>query len=273
MLKLLKYQVEPHEDAMQTKSCTLIVTFSLILLGMYVVESVDMNNNRQKRFTEVDICFETNNTLEFVNECPDSDFLFQERSIRKNCESYPQCTGEPLVYHCVRFREELVEVCAPRGLITGFCCALFDEGVGRVVEDYFHPCSDCPFVYQSDDGSKYSKCVGSIIETSTAGRYKKHTTIADRNNSIETSTVLTSQRSSFSGVYHHVMLYGTPATISFTVKEGKYIQHKGKLREGHFVSIAFATLLVVIICLSVFIGKRYRKHVSLCSSASKENWI
>lgn len=38
--------------------------------------------------------------------------------------------------------------------ITGFCCALFDEGVGRVVEDYFNPCSDCPFVYQSDDVSK-----------------------------------------------------------------------------------------------------------------------
>lgn len=38
---------------------------------------------------------------------------------RKNYESLPQCTGEPLVYQCVRFREELVVVCTPRGLITG----------------------------------------------------------------------------------------------------------------------------------------------------------
>lgn len=144
--------------------------------------------------------------------------------------------------------------------ISGFCCALYDEGLGRVVEDYFHPCSDCPFVYQSDDASKCknlylkkkcisrwtiffvhfplintyksitfvldSKCVGSIKETSTSGRYKKHTTIADEKNSIETSKVLTSQRSSFFRVYHPAMLYETPATISFTVKEGQYIQQK-----------------------------------------------
>lgn len=54
-----------------------------------------------------------------MSQCPENDSLFQERSRRKNCKTLPQCTGEPLVYHCVRFREELVEVCAPRGLITG----------------------------------------------------------------------------------------------------------------------------------------------------------
>uniref|UniRef100_A0A8W8JLY6 Uncharacterized protein n=1 Tax=Magallana gigas TaxID=29159 RepID=A0A8W8JLY6_MAGGI len=145
-----------------------------------------MNDNRHKRFTEIDICYETNNTLGFVSQCPKNDSLFQERSRRKNCKTLPQCTGEPLVYHCVRFREELVEVCTPRGLITGFCCALFDEGVGRVVEDYFNPCSDCPFVYQSDDVSKYSKCVGKKKDTSTPGRYKKYTAIADEKHSFET---------------------------------------------------------------------------------------
>lgn len=31
--------------------------------------------------------------------------------------------------------------------IIGFCCVLFDEGVGRVVEDYFNFCLDCFFVY------------------------------------------------------------------------------------------------------------------------------
>lgn len=145
--------------------------------------------------------------------------------------------------------------------ISGFCCALYDEGLGRVVEDYFHACSDflscinqmmlqnvrnyikrkkCisrwtiffvhfPLIntYKSITFVLDSKCVGSIKETSTSGRYKKHKTIADENNSIETSKVLTSQRSSFSRVYHPAMLYETPATISFTVKEGQYIQQKG----------------------------------------------
>lgn len=252
-------------------SCICLLNFSLLFWGNFTAESLGMNDNRYKRFTEIDICYETNNTLGFVSQCPKNDSLFQERSRRKNCKTLPQCTGEPLVYHCVRFREELVEVCAPRGLITGFCCALFDEGVGRVVEDYFNPCSDCPFVYQSDDVSKYSKCVGKKKDTSTPGRYKKYTAIADKNNSFETSKVLISQRSSFAMVNHPVMLYETPATKSFTVMEGKDIQQKGKLREGHFVSISFATLvlLVFIIWLSV----RYRKHVTQCSSSSTEDWI
>lgn len=61
----------------------------------------------------------------------------------------------------------------------------------------------------------------------TPGRYKKYTAIADENNSFETSKVLISQRSSFAAVNHPVMLYETPATISFTEKEGKDIQQKG----------------------------------------------
>lgn len=33
----------------------------------------------------------------------------------------------------------------------GKCCALYDDGLGRVVEDYSRPCSECSFRYQSDD--------------------------------------------------------------------------------------------------------------------------
>lgn len=35
-------------------------------------------------------------------------------------------------------------------LVVGECCALYDEGLGRVIEDYNRPCSDCPFQYLSD---------------------------------------------------------------------------------------------------------------------------
>lgn len=73
ILQLLKYQVEPHEDAMQTKSCTLIITFSLLFLGMYVVESMDMNNNRQKRFTEVNV------RSDLISE----DYLFKKDEVKR----------------------------------------------------------------------------------------------------------------------------------------------------------------------------------------------
>lgn len=258
-----------------SRSCIFLVTFPLFFGENFTADSHSMKNYRHKRFTEIDICYETNNSLEFVNQCPDTEILFQERSRRKNCESYPQCIGEPLVYHCVRFREELVEVCAPRGLITGFCCALFEEGLGRVVEDYFHPCLGCPFVYQSDDASKYSKCVESKRKTPTLCRYERHTTLADKSNSIGTSKAWNSQRSSFAEEYHPVKLYETPVTISFAVNEGEDIQQKRKLRRGHFAFIAFSTivLLVFIIWLSVLIRKRYRKYVTQCSSSPTENWI
>lgn len=58
-------------------------------------------------------------SLKGVNSSSKSKTDYQERSQSMSCESYPLCLGEPLVYHCVRLEEELVEVCAPRNQITG----------------------------------------------------------------------------------------------------------------------------------------------------------
>lgn len=114
---------------------------------------------RDKRFTKVDICYETSKTLEMVGQCPTNATIFQERSLQKTCDLYPSCSGMSLVYHCVNYKDGLAEVCAPRDQITGFCCALYDEGVGRVVEDYNRPCSNCSFRYPSDNIVKYPQCV------------------------------------------------------------------------------------------------------------------
>lgn len=38
--------------------------------------------------------------------------------------------------------------------ILGHCCTQFDEGVGRVIEDYSTSCYECPFKYHSNDSSK-----------------------------------------------------------------------------------------------------------------------
>lgn len=39
-------------------------------------------------------------------------------------------------------------------LVLGYACTMFDEGVGRVVEDFSRPCSDCSFKYSSDESVK-----------------------------------------------------------------------------------------------------------------------
>lgn len=48
-----------------------------------------------------------------VETCPQSESDIQERARLMKCDSYPECHGEELVYHCVRFKTYLVEVCAP----------------------------------------------------------------------------------------------------------------------------------------------------------------
>lgn len=48
-----------------------------------------------------------------VQTCPQSEANIQKRARMMNCYRYPECLGEKLVYHCVRSKTDLVEVCAP----------------------------------------------------------------------------------------------------------------------------------------------------------------
>lgn len=75
--------------------------------------------HRQKRYSEDDICFGTNGTIVNVDTCPKNLCDFRRRSQRKNCDSLQSCRNESLVYHCVRFEDSIIEVCAPEGTIRG----------------------------------------------------------------------------------------------------------------------------------------------------------
>lgn len=118
-----------------------------------------MNSGRQKRYTESDICLESKKTLEKVNTCPTNDNAFKERSEKKNCSILSTCDGESLFYHCVLSKGMIVEVCAPSALITGRCCPIYNEKLGRVIEDYNTLCSECPYQYTSDQWVNNSECV------------------------------------------------------------------------------------------------------------------
>ena len=65
------------------------------------------------------ICPISGTTLEEVDSCPKNNVTIRERSERKNCEKFKPCQGHPLLYHCVRHENNLVEVCAPEETITG----------------------------------------------------------------------------------------------------------------------------------------------------------
>lgn len=98
-----------------------------------------------------------------VRTCPQSEAEIQEKARMMTCDSYPECNGKKLVYHCIRFKTDLVEVCAPNLRIVceykSGCCAVFEEGLGRVIVDPNNHCQDCPWHYYSNETSKYSTCV------------------------------------------------------------------------------------------------------------------
>ncbi|XP_056014908.1 uncharacterized protein LOC125675286 [Ostrea edulis] len=140
----------------------------LIFITMHLVKGRRLN----KRFTKDEICKETTKTIKKVENCPVDEMDFQYRSQIMKCGnvSHVSCPEEVFVYHCVRYKDDLIEVCAPSGLITGSCCAQFNEGVGRVIEDYNVPCAECPLNYYSHNSRKYSICVKPIKTTSKSTR-------------------------------------------------------------------------------------------------------
>lgn len=135
----------------------LIVFFSLCFLQVCISKA--MSSGRQKRYTKVDTCLESKKTLKIVSICPTNENAFKERSEKKNCNILSTCAGESLFYHCVMFDGMLIEVCALRTPITGRCCTIYNEKLGRVIEDYNTLCSECPFQYTSDQWVNNSECL------------------------------------------------------------------------------------------------------------------
>lgn len=153
---------------MSGSTCSIFASYiSILLCFIVLIEGRTIDINRLKRFTKSDICHGTFATLEPVENCPRNETDIERRSRGKKCGTYSQCQEDPLVYHCVRYEDRLVEVCAPKGLITGNCCAVFNRGVGRVVEDYNKPCSECPFKYQSADSIRYNTCIEPMAKPQT----------------------------------------------------------------------------------------------------------
>lgn len=100
-----------------TATCIILLMMSLHCILLFSVANVS-TSHLHKRFSKADICHETKNTLEFVSICPDTEPLKQRQSKKKQCARFQACNGEPLVYHCARYKERIVEVYTPIHFIT-----------------------------------------------------------------------------------------------------------------------------------------------------------
>ncbi|XP_062570658.1 uncharacterized protein LOC134232687 [Saccostrea cucullata] len=155
------------KDARNITLLTLMSGYSLIfiisLLTNQIVSVKSKSPRIQKRFTPDDVCTETFKTINPVNECPTDEESIKRRSSEFNCKDVrDSCTSEDLVYHCVHSGRKILEVCSPRHYVTGKYCVQFDNGVGRVIEDFSVPCPECPFQHYSNESITYATCLKKI---------------------------------------------------------------------------------------------------------------
>lgn len=194
---------------------------------------------RQKRLSTDQVCNETNAALVRVDACPENTIAFEKRSNEKMCETKPKCHGETLMYHCVKSKESLVEVCAPSSTIIGSCCTIFDRGVWRVIVDYNRPCTDCPFKYQSANCFNYSTCVQTKEK-------KESTSVKTTENNDETTTMMYDETS------------GT--TLSIDDDSKHVVDKRTETLSWEILIIVLATATAAaIICLAIKMCYRRQK--------------
>nr|XP_022287500.1 uncharacterized protein LOC111100152 isoform X2 [Crassostrea virginica] len=95
---------------------------------LFVTEQLDLcqaylpPQKPARQYSRRDICLTAQETLNIVDSCPNDNKTHQERSLKKMCHILPRCKEETLVYHCVKYKERWIEVCAPEGIIIDQTC-------------------------------------------------------------------------------------------------------------------------------------------------------
>lgn len=132
---------------------------------------------------EIRYCPEAVASVEIVSSCPDSKEAWDIAARRKNCSGIAvqqKCaTVENFKYHCVinGFRNNTLEVCAPKRIIFGHCVE-FNTGGGVIQDQMSAPCNSsfpkCDDIYHSTDAYKYPDCYALL----SGGDFKVSTTIS-----------------------------------------------------------------------------------------------
>lgn len=229
----------------------------MCFLHAYISER--LNDNRQKRYTEDDICHESQSTIEKVDVCPESSETHNNRSIKKNCSRYQSCTEDQLVYHCVMNGGGLVEVCAPRSHITGRFCPYYEKGIGRVIEDPRMRCTMCPFRYLSDEYFQNSECVPASVTNEDSSGQSSSTNA----NNVNPKANPSSTSNGIFFVNNVIDKHTEHGLMDESVASG---ENKGKHdREKHTDQIdtyIIVTVVVIIICSVLGISLYYRKRLT-----------
>nr|XP_022289117.1 uncharacterized protein LOC111101102 isoform X2 [Crassostrea virginica] len=161
----------------------IVILYYILILALEVDIMESSIIHKEKRSYEV--CNNTYDTIETkVTECPNGREEQLDRSRKKPCNI--TCHGQPCVYHCVKSVKGIVEVCAPVEKLIGHHCPIYDEGIGRIREDFLTVCTECSFVSYSNDPLN-SECMISTVSNCTQDNRRSKRTANCRESSPTTT--------------------------------------------------------------------------------------
>lgn len=181
-------------------------------------------------------CQATVNDVKIVTSCPKSKEEWDIAALKKNCSKLTavaktkNCTikEKQPEYHCVfnSFRNKLLEVCADKRIIFGYCTE-FNELGGLIQIHYPAPCErvfpKCNNAYYSSDAFKYPGCYALVKQTQKTDLYFGN---PDLKNETRFSFSIT-----ITVTFAFIQLCGIAATIVLFCKRRSELQKREKDKE------------------------------------------
>lgn len=112
-----------------------------------------------KVYVNSSACYESAETATKVKSCPQDHEEWTKAAVKKGCGEISH-TCSSFEYHCVinAWRNETIEVCAPKWIVHGYVCAEYSKGGKRIQGNKNAACKHCPSYYPSDESFKYQEC-------------------------------------------------------------------------------------------------------------------
>ncbi|XP_062621158.1 uncharacterized protein LOC134282780 [Saccostrea cucullata] len=135
-------------------------------------------------------------TAVLVEYCPTTEQAWKEAASRKGCNTISHSCSS-FEYHCVinAWKNETIEVCAPRKNIIGKVCTEYSFGGSVIQRNSDAKCKECPVFYFSNESYKYPECYNLVYKSrktnrpivSTSTSTLKNTAVSDNKESITPS--------------------------------------------------------------------------------------
>lgn len=112
-----------------------------------------------KVYVNSSACYESAATATKVKSCPQNHEEWTKAAVKKGCGEISHACSS-FEYHCVinAWRNETIEVCAPKWIVHGYVCAEYSQGGKRIQGNENAACKHCPSYYPSNESFKYQEC-------------------------------------------------------------------------------------------------------------------